>query len=274
MFYPSDITVIVPSYNSEATIERTLNSLVSQSISGFCVIIVQDGSTDNSSQLVHRFIVNYQHNAGPNSCNFIQYQKENGGVSSARNFGLKKANTKIISFLDSDDIFTSNRLANDLSLFNTDPSIKLISGLAYVNMKPNFTPPNSQEKIQFRNVPLHELIFFNRYQTSTVSMLKENLLFDESKSLSEDYLYWLSLQVGAHISDKFVKANYLSAIYFKPFYGSSGLTHKLLPMELSELDNYLKIFLVLKLRYKILIPFAIIFSLMKFLRRLIKTRIN
>lgn len=90
------ISVIVPVYNTEKYIEKCLKSLDNQTMKDFEVVIVNDGSKDESE----RAIKNYMRRTRMN----IKYlKKENGGLASARNYGVERASGKYISFLDSDD---------------------------------------------------------------------------------------------------------------------------------------------------------------------------
>lgn len=94
------ISVIIPLYNKEDLIVRTINSILKQSYANFELIIVNDGSTDNSLQAV---------NAVDDS-RIKVFTKENGGVSLARNFGVNKATSNWIFFLDADDELYENGL--------------------------------------------------------------------------------------------------------------------------------------------------------------------
>ena len=91
------ISVIIPVYNTEKYIKKCLRSLAKQRMQDFEVVIVNDGSTDNSKEVIHDCIKE-------NMIQNIRYfEKENGGLSDARNYGVKKANGKYLFFLDSDD---------------------------------------------------------------------------------------------------------------------------------------------------------------------------
>ena len=95
------ISVIVPVYNTEKYIEKCLKSLDSQTMKDFEIVVVNDGSTDESG----RVIKNYMRKTRLK----IKYlEKENGGLASARNYGLERALGKYISFLDSDDYLDEN----------------------------------------------------------------------------------------------------------------------------------------------------------------------
>ena len=89
------ISVIVPVYNVEKYIRKCLESLVKQTLKEIEIIIVDDGSTDNSVQIINEYMQNNE--------NIKYYKKENGGLSDARNYGMQFATGKYIAFLDSDD---------------------------------------------------------------------------------------------------------------------------------------------------------------------------
>lgn len=98
-----DVSVIVPVYNVEQYLEKCLNSLVNQEFDNYEIIVVNDDSTDNSQKIIDRYVEKYP--------KLIRgYKKKNGGVSSARNYGLDKAKGKYVAFVDSDDYVTNNYL--------------------------------------------------------------------------------------------------------------------------------------------------------------------
>lgn len=90
------VSIIVPVYNTEKYLEKCLNSLVNQSLKDLEIIIVNDGSTDNSEIIINKFKQDY-----PNK--IVYLKKENGGLSDARNYGLTYANSEYVGFVDSDD---------------------------------------------------------------------------------------------------------------------------------------------------------------------------
>ena len=94
------VSVIVPVYNVEKYITRCLTSLINQTLDDLQIIVVNDGSQDGSEQIIKQFKRNYN--------NIIYVTKENGGLSSARNFGLIYATGEYIAFLDSDDYVDRN----------------------------------------------------------------------------------------------------------------------------------------------------------------------
>ena len=91
-----EVSVIVPVYNVEQYLEKCLNSLVNQTLENIEIIIVNDGTKDNSEEIIKKFIEKYPKK-------IVYLKKENGGLSDARNFGIPYAKGKYIAFLDSDD---------------------------------------------------------------------------------------------------------------------------------------------------------------------------
>ena len=95
------VSVIVPIYNVEKYLEKCINSLLSQTLEDIQIILVNDGSKDNSGNIAKEYEKN-------NKNRIIYVEKENGGLSDARNYGLKYATSDFIAFLDSDDYIEKN----------------------------------------------------------------------------------------------------------------------------------------------------------------------
>lgn len=89
------ISIIVPVYNVEKYIDKCLNSLVNQTLKDIEIIVVNDGSPDESQKIIDKYTKKYS--------NVKSYIKKNGGISSTRNYGLKYANGEYIAFVDGDD---------------------------------------------------------------------------------------------------------------------------------------------------------------------------
>lgn len=95
------VSIIVPAYNVEKYIEKCLETLVNQTLQEIEIIVVNDGSTDGTKQKIEKFIERYPHKV---KC----YDKPNGGLSDARNYGIPYAEGKYIGFVDSDDYVELN----------------------------------------------------------------------------------------------------------------------------------------------------------------------
>ena len=92
------VSIIVPVYNVEKYLDKCLKSLVNQTLKDIEIIIVNDDSPDNSDKIIAKYAHDYN--------NIKAYKKKNGGISAARNYGIKKATGEYIAFVDSDDYIT------------------------------------------------------------------------------------------------------------------------------------------------------------------------
>lgn len=99
------ISVIMPVYNTGIYLHKCFNSILSQKMQDFEIIVINDGSTDNSEEVIQQYINKY-----PEKIKY--YKKENGGISSARNYGVKKATGDYLCFIDSDDYIGEGLFAN------------------------------------------------------------------------------------------------------------------------------------------------------------------
>lgn len=90
------VSIVVPIYNVEEYIEKCIKSLLNQTLQDIEIILVDDGSTDNSGNIAKKYA-----DENPNKIKY--YRKENGGLSDARNYGIPYATGEYIAFLDSDD---------------------------------------------------------------------------------------------------------------------------------------------------------------------------
>lgn len=96
------ISIVVPCYNVEDKIKRCIDSIKNQTFSNFKAILVDDGSIDNTNQIIKKEIVSDER--------FIYIYKDNGGQASARNLGISMANSEYITFIDSDDYIREDYL--------------------------------------------------------------------------------------------------------------------------------------------------------------------
>ena len=90
------ISVIVPVYNVENYLEKCLNSLVNQTLEEIEILVINDGSTDDSQKIIEVFQSKFPQK-------IKAFYKENGGLSDARNFGIDRASGNFLAFVDSDD---------------------------------------------------------------------------------------------------------------------------------------------------------------------------
>ena len=126
------ISVVIPLYNKEKSIQRTIESVLRQSYPFFELIIVNDGSTDQSLANAQKL----------KDWRIRIINKSNGGVSSARNLGIKESRYGWITFLDGDDVWTSDHLEVLVDLMGRYPKMKFFS-TSWTN---DYIPENVRQK--------------------------------------------------------------------------------------------------------------------------------
>lgn len=136
-----NISVVIPLYNSEKTIRRTLNSVFNQTVLPFEVIVVNDGSNDNSLEILKEF----------NNDKIKIFSQKNKGVSSARNVGIEKSICDYIAFLDSDDEWLPDFLFEITELLTKFPDAAAY-GTAYLKIFSDESILSSKlSKLQFKS---------------------------------------------------------------------------------------------------------------------------
>ena len=173
---PHKISVIVPCYNVEKYLEKCLLSLVNQSFKNYEIIVINDGSTDQSEKIMLDYVKRYPH--------LIRgYTKENGGLSSARNYGNTKSNSQYITYVDSDDYVDSDFLKKLYDATEGGKMDIVLSGRDKVSETGdilqilNYTPPTI-----LRRLTTHGVLYKREY------MLQQKILFPEGK-IYEDNPY-------------------------------------------------------------------------------------
>jgi len=103
-----EVSLIIPAYNAQNYIARSIDSALASDFDNLEIVIVNDGSSDNTQQIIDWYAQNYS--------NVVSLQKENGGVADTRNVGINAARGKYIAFMDNDDLIRPNMIS---SLFNS-----------------------------------------------------------------------------------------------------------------------------------------------------------
>ena len=181
-------SVVIPLYNKEHQIRRTLESVLSQTFENFEVVIVNDGSTDKSVEVVSEF----------KDKRIRLINKPNGGVSSARNMGIQEAHFEWIAFLDADDLWKENKLEKVADVVKDNPDVCwMVSG--YQTIKGAKIADHSYAHNGFLDDALDALGNKLSIQTSTVVLRKKYFIADEKLYFplginnSEDREVWYRL---------------------------------------------------------------------------------
>lgn len=125
------VSIIVPVYNLEKYISSCIESILNQEYSNIELIIVDDGSTDGSLDVINKYAVT--------DSRIIVFHKGNGGAASARNYGLKSCSGEFITFIDGDDTISKDYFSKNIEIFNIDTELQWISvPILPVNIKGEF----------------------------------------------------------------------------------------------------------------------------------------
>lgn len=183
------VSVIIPVYNAEKFLKKTINSVLSQTYSNLEIILINDGSTDNSRLICENF------KKADNRIKLIN--KENAGVSSARNDGINLATGTYITFVDSDDYINRNFIESAINIFKSK-KVDLV--------KFNFYKKGKHFKLKhYYSLPINEKIASNDIRIKNIvfnsddlcpcwgivykSSIAKKIRFDKNIKVGEDFLY-------------------------------------------------------------------------------------
>lgn len=207
-----NFSVIIPLYNKAPHIKRTISSVLEQTYVNFELIVVDDGSTDNSFEIVKKIT--------DNRVRLIQ--QKNSGVSAARNRGIAEAKYELITFLDADDEWTSNLLETFVWMNEKYPQAGMIGSSYWI------VDTDGEKKIpKFYNVPQKDGIIENYFKaaikknpTSSSSVMTHKEVFNKlggfplNLKRGEDSFMWskIALHYPVAFIDKPLAINYQNAV--------------------------------------------------------------
>lgn len=263
------ISVIIPVYNSEKTIKASIDSVLNQTYIGDLeIIIINDGSKDHSQKVIENLIKSNSSSTGIHLIN-----KVNEGVSKARNTAMKLAKGDWIAFLDSDDVWVSNKIERQIKFIRENQDISFIG----CNRNgEHFTNFFWFKFSHLTRISARMLLYKNFFATPTV-MMKKNIiekvgLFDENQNYCEDANYWIRIASAGFKCFLLNESNVITGDG-KPHFGHIGLSSNLHEMAVGDLQN-------MKLGYRLKIVslfefcFLFCYSKMKYVRRILIVKIN
>jgi glycosyltransferase involved in cell wall biosynthesis len=181
-----DVSVIIPSYNSAKYLAEAVDSVLSQTFRDFEVLVIDDGSTDNTEKIA----ANY---AAP-----VRYiRQENSGVAVARNHGVNESRGRYVAFLDADDTWRQDKLEVQVKALSENPGYRACY-TAFTVVSPNLTPLNVVRSWR-RGTALEDLLTRGNVIGSICSVICERSLFettggfDPSLSQCADWDMWVRM---------------------------------------------------------------------------------
>lgn len=192
-----EVSVIIPTYNRGDLISDTIDSVLAQSFQDFEILVVDDGSTDNTREVLKKY-------AGK-----ITYLNivHTGLPAAARNAGLKQAKGKYVAFLDSDDIWMPEKLAKQVAVLENYPEIDLVCSNAYIYRE------NEEQKkelylkdVQVKNGNVFARLLKDNFIINSSVLVRRSAIdrtgaFSENPELRalEDYDLWLKIALDTGI---------------------------------------------------------------------------
>lgn len=261
------VSVVIPMYNAEKTILRTIESVMQQTSKPEEVILVDDGSTDASFSLVKNYLNYYN---GP--IQFVLYQQANAGVSKARNEGMKRAQGDYIALLDADDWWKPEKIDRQLEVLTAHPDIDFLGANRngehwerWLFKKFEHLTPISAHLLLYKTFFVTPTVIFKR------AILQQSGYFEESQRHAEEGNYWIRVCHAHHCV--LLNESLVVTGDGKPNFGFSGLSSNLREMEKGELKN-------MRLGYNIGVIgifeylFLVIYSLIKYIRRMVIVKLR
>jgi len=186
------VSIIIPSFNRAHTLERAVNSVLKQSFTDFECIIVDDGSTDDTSKIIHKLQTQDDR--------VKSVMSENQGVSAARNLGFSKSSGQWIALLDSDDEWLPTKLEAQLELSQTISEVPLIHG------EEIWIRNGKRVNQKFKHKKVGGYVFKDCLPLCFISpstALIKRSLYEEMKGFREDFVVCEDYELWLRVSSKY-----------------------------------------------------------------------
>jgi glycosyltransferase involved in cell wall biosynthesis len=192
------VSVVIPAYNAASTIAETLESVISQTYNPIEVIVADDGSTDQTAEIIKsRFPT-------------VKYCfQENKGVSAARNLGIRNANGSLIAFVDSDDLWLSEKIAEQVDSLLKHPEAAWCYCDCFVFQdSPSNTLYRYSKMFKLHDGDVKRYLLLENFISSPTPIVRREVfdmvgLWNENYQICEDWHMWL--KIAAHYKISFCK---------------------------------------------------------------------
>jgi glycosyltransferase involved in cell wall biosynthesis len=181
------VSIIIPTYNSEEFISEALDSVKNQTFQDFEIIVVDDGSSDSTREIVKG------HPTNPKLL-----EQKNSGPASARNRGIGLAHGKYVAFLDADDLWCSTKLEKQIARFESDNTLGMVFTENYLfDSRGTFLDSLDKAHLLMKGVVAQNILHHSGVSTPTV-MVRKSVLdevggFEESLRHAEDDNLWIRI---------------------------------------------------------------------------------
>lgn len=187
------VSVIIPVYNGENYVREAIDSVLSQTYKNIEIVVVNDGSTDNTDTILNSYGTKIKY-----------YKKENGGVGSALNLAIKKAKGEYISWLSHDDMYHPEKIREQIEyLFNNSDANRTIifSDFEindYIRKNKLFIKSGNESHFNYNNFDATLLMLFTSQLHGCTLLIPRGAFydvgfFDETKKTTQDYHLWFQL---------------------------------------------------------------------------------
>ncbi|WP_018667790.1 glycosyltransferase family 2 protein [Bacteroides gallinarum] len=180
------VSIITPVYNGAKYVRATIESVLRQTYTDWEMIIVDDGSKDDSVHIVSEYVKRDKR--------IILLRQANGGSASARNNGIRNARGQYIALLDADDLWEPSFLESQLALMKKENAIVVHSSYKRINEKSEeiLRPYKAKKLVTYKQMQMtnHIACLTGLYDTSIYGKI---YLKEELRSIRDDYAYWLDI---------------------------------------------------------------------------------
>lgn len=181
------VSVVIPSFNMADYLPFAIQSVLDQSYDNYEVVIVDDGSTDNTKEVVEKFLVNEKVN---------YFYQENCGLACARNAGIKVSNGEFIALCDADDVWSTDKLEKQMPGFAGSENI----GVVYTNAAPMSVAGEKGEPFIAKRYSgkITGKLLINNFVSGSASIIRRKCFdevgfYDQTLTTGEDYDLWLRI---------------------------------------------------------------------------------
>lgn len=212
-YYEKLISVIVPVYNTEKYLETSLDSIIAASCDNMEILVINDGSTDNSEKIILKYAKKYPE--------LIRYIKQkNGGLGNVRNTGLREAKGKYIASVDSDDTIDENYFTDVIDYLKEDIDIVIYDWLSIKEDGESFETPAIEWSL--RNLNKYKGLLYSSIMPSTCNKIMKRSIIDELdiKYVEDKYE---DLSTNPLVLLKANKIKYINKSYYEYYLRSGSL---------------------------------------------------